>query len=150
MKSQRTRLNTYVCIVFVSTVLACTQKANQQTRVVSSTSNETNGKVVKRHRWEFRADPYGINDLQPESDVKALEYGNSGIVGSISKTDKDQLALLAARLPILRSAKEINSIIVTSPTNVELFVRTYRIFFERTPTNTWKIVNATYFTPHSQ
>jgi len=132
------------CIGFVVVAnLACDQKAERKPQAVSPIYDETKPQVDTNRTWVFKADPYGINDLLPEKDIKALQYGNSQIIGVMSKADKDQLALLAARLPVLQGIKEINSIALTSPTNAELFFRNFRVYCEKTPSNVWKIVRAT-------
>lgn len=136
-----------ICIGVLIGSLACSQQSKQQKQISLPTLESANKRVVHTPTWQFRADPYGISDLRPEKDVKPLVYDNSQIVGLISKVDKDKLALLAARLPVLHRVRQINSIAVTSPTNAELFFRLYRIYCEKSPSNEWRIVRATSIAP---
>jgi hypothetical protein len=147
MRARIHRQITCICISVLVSSLACSQKSKQPMQTSLPTLESAKERAVKMPTWQFRADPYGINDLRPEKEVKPLEYRDSQIVGLISKVDKDQLALLAARLPVLHRVREINSIAVTSPTNAELFFRLYRIYCEKAPTNEWKIVRVTYIAP---
>ena len=95
-------------------------------------------------------DPYGLKRLLPESAVTPLRYENAMVIGALSESDKDQLALLVARLPILSGFREIKTIVVIAEgddISAELFLRGYRVYCIRKKTKPWTIVRATSYAP---
>ena len=94
--------------------------------------------------WRVGGDPYGIRDLLPEASTTPLDYSTTRFVGELADTDKRQLALLAGRLRIVSgSFRRIDTIVVTSPSNAELFVRIYQLSCAKDGSGVWSITDVT-------